>query len=400
MKAKLEEIKDITDDLYCCLQCGYCTSICPALEQIGWESSSPRGKLFYLKQLNQKGILDKLLRREIELDENLFERLYHCTSCGACNEVCHVNINLSELWEEVKEWMIKEKGFEPMPPHKVLYKRICDPNKRNPFHDDNDPERDTLAKRAAWLPEEIKLSDKPKVLFFAGCTASYRIQNLAQGTVKILSKANIPFSILGEKEWCCGSPLLRTGQGDIIKKEYVKHNVAEIKKTGGKALVTACAGCYNTIKHDWPKIYGKKLPFKVYHIAEYLEELIKKGQLKFEKPQNKKVTFHDPCHLGRHARVFDAPRNVITSIPGVELVEMPRNREMSRCCGAGGGFKIAYNDLAENIAADRVREAQATGAELIVTPCPFCVVNLNAGAKKADVPLKTMDLVHFVMQAL
>ena len=113
-----------------------------------------------------------------------------------------------------------------------------------------------------------------------------------------------------------------------------------------------------------------------------------------------KITYQDPCHLGRHAGVFEEPREVIKSIPGVTLVEMPRNREKSRCCGAGGGFKIAFNEKAENIASGRAKEAQAVGAALIVTPCPFCVVNLNAGAKKANIPIKTIDLLQFIDMAL
>jgi len=393
-----EKLKKITDDLYSCLQCGYCVNICPAYGQFEWESSSPRGKLFYLKELSNKGILDKIFGRKVDLTDEFFQRFYHCTSCAACNEVCHVNIDLAELWEEVKEWMIKE-GMEVLPQHKVLLERISDPNKRNPFFDEKDPQRDTLAKRADWLPEGIELSDNPEVIFFVGCTTSYRIPILAQSTVELLSKAKVPFSILGPDEWCCGSPLLRTGQGDIIKNEYAQHNVDEIVKRGAKIVTTACAGCCNTLKNNYPKILGE-LPFKVYHISELIEKLIDDGRLKFTKPVNKTITYHDPCHLGRHAGVYDAPRNILKSIPGVKLIEMPRNREKARCCGAGAGFKIAYNPKAEDIAVDRVKEAKATGAELIVTPCPFCVVNLNAGAKKGEIPLKTVDLMQFLLDAM
>jgi Fe-S oxidoreductase len=214
-----------------------------------------------------------------------------------------------------------------------------------------------------------------------------------------LEKAKVKFSILGEDEWCCGSPLLRTGLNDVIKKDFVKHNIAKIKETGVKTVVTACAGCCNTLKTDYPKINGK-MPFKVQHISEYIEMLISSGKLKFTKPINKKITYHDPCHLGRHAKVFESPRNILKSIKGLELIEMERIKENSHCCGAGGGFKIAFNEHAENIAGKRAKEAYDTGAELIVTPCPFCVVNLNAGAKKDNIPIKAVDLMQFVIQAL
>jgi heterodisulfide reductase subunit D len=222
---------------------------------------------------------------------------------------------------------------------------------------------------------------------------------LGQSAVEILNKAEIKFTILGNKEWCCGSPLLRTGQTDIIKGEYAQHNADAIQATGVEKVITACAGCFNTLKNNYPKIVGK-LPFKVYHISEYLELLLKKEKIKFTTPIEKTVTYHDPCHLGRHGKVFDAPREILKNIPGIKLIEMNRIRTKSRCCGAGGGFKIAFNEVAENIAVDRVQEAQGTGAEMIVTPCPFCVVNLNAGAKKANIPLKAIDLMQFVTMAL
>ena len=394
-----KKMPDIETDLFSCLQCGYCRNVCPAYEHFGWESNSPRGKLSAIRSYKQQFPIINKIFNEVKLGPEFFERLYHCTSCGACDEVCHVNIKLSHLWEEMKEWMIEEKGMKPKPAHRALYDRISDPDRRNPFYDEKDPKKDLLEKRGAWLPPDVKISDKPEVLFFAGCTSAYRLQPLAQAAVRLLSKANVPFAILGSDEWCCGSPLLRTGQSDIVKKKIARHNIDEIKKRGVSTVVTACAGCYNTIRGDYPKITGK-LPFRIYHISVYLEKLIKEKKLTFSKEIKKKVTYHDPCHLGRHAGIFDAPRNIIKAIPGVTLVEMERNRSKSRCCGGGGGFRIGYTDISEDIAVDRVKEAKATGAELIVTPCPFCVVNLNAGAKKAGIDIKTVDLGQFLMQAL
>lgn len=394
---KLKNPPPNLDLYYACLQCGYCRGVCPVYKQMGWESASPRGKVFWLKQLSNKSIMDKILRRKIDRNDKWIKSMFACTSCGSCNEFCHVNIKLSDLWEEIKEWLVKD-GMAPLPPHKVLYKRISDPAKRNPFQDDADPARDTIEKRGSWLPDGIKISKKPDVLFFAGCTSSYRLQKLAQSSVKILSNAKVKFSILGSDEWCCGSPLLRTGQSDIIKESYARHNVRAIQASGADTVVTACAGCFNTLKNNYPDIIGR-LPFKVYHISEYLEVLLYKGLVKFNKPINKTITYHDPCHLGRHGGVYEAPRAILSNIPEVNLIEMDRIKIKSRCCGAGGGFKIAFNDIAEDIATERVKEAVGTGAELIVTPCPFCVVNLNAGAKKAGLQIKAIDLMQFVTMA-
>lgn len=390
----MDKIADIDLDLYSCLQCGYCKATCPAYDEFGWESDCPRGKIFYLKRMGERGFFEN--RKKTDQDQAFYESLFHCTSCGRCDEVCHVEIKLSDVWEEVKEWLA-HKGMDPLPGHKELRKRIYDPDKRNPFFDANDPEKDLLDKRGDWIPEGTKLSDNPDVAYFVGCTAAYRMQFLAQATVKILQAADVEFTIMGPDEWCCGSPLLRTGLGDKIKEEYIQHNNREVERRGVKELVTACAGCYKTIKENYPALVGYR-PFEVYHISEYIWRLIQEKKLKFTKEFNKKVVYHDPCHLGRHAGVFDEPRNVLKKIPGLELLEMPRNREKSHCCGAGGGFKIAFGEQAVNIAVGRVQEAVETGAELIVTPCPFCVVNLNAGAKKAGLDIKTMDLVELVAQ--
>jgi Fe-S oxidoreductase len=389
------DVSEIELDSYACLQCGYCKGTCPAYDMFGWESDSPRGKMFYIKRLLERSVLDKNPK---EMDPSFFEALYHCTSCGACDEVCHVDIKLSDVWEEVKEEFVR-RGFEPLPGHRELAKRIYDPEKRNPFLDPNDLEKDKTSRRAAWVPDDVTLTENADVLYFVGCTGSFRMQFLAEATVRLLQAAGVEFDILGEDEWCCGSPLLRTGQGGDIKRDYVQHNVNEVQRRGASTLVTACAGCFKTIKENYPLYHGKP-GFEVKHITEYLAELIKAKKLAFSKEFPKKVAYHDPCHLGRHAGVFDAPRQVLKKIPGLELVEMRRNRENSRCCGAGGGFKIAFNDFAEDIAVDRVKEAVELGAELIATPCPFCVVNLNAGAKRAGLDIKTMDVVQLAVQSL
>ena len=276
-----------------------------------------------------------------------------------------------------------------MEAHKKIRERVT--QKRNPYDEPKE-------KRPAWLPKDIKLADDPEVVFFTGCTEAYRMTPLAVATAKLLDKAGVKFTIMGEEEWCCGSPLLRTGQKGPVIQELAPHNVREMERHGWKVMVTACAGCYNTIKNDYPKMVGNP-SFELYHITEYFDKLIKDGKLKFTKEFKKKVAYHDPCHLGRHAKVFDPPRNILKAIPGLELVEMKHERDDSQCCGAGGGFKSAFNDMAESIAADRVKEAVEAGAELIVTSCPFCQVNLIAGAKKAGLDLTTMDVVQVALQA-
>src|SRR4030042_407832 len=347
----MRKINEIEKDLYACLQCGYCRDSCPVLGQIGWESASPRGKVFYLKQIANRTPMDRLLGRKPEITPEFVERIFQCTSCAACEHNCHVEIDFAHVWEEVKEWLISQ-GYGPPEAHKKIKERVV--AKRNPYDEPKE-------KRGAWLPPEIKLSPNPEVIFFTGCTEAYRMQPLAAATAKLLDKAGVKFNILGEDEWCCGSPLLRTGQKGMVRDELAPHNVREMEKRGWTTMITACAGCYNTIKNDYPTLIGRP-GYKLLHVSEFLEKLIKDGRLKFTKEYKKKVFYHDPCHLGRHAKVFDAPRHVLKAIPGLTLLETKAERGGAECCGAGGGFKSGFNDMAENGAGDRGRDAVEAGA--------------------------------------
>lgn len=381
---KMPEIKR---DLLACLQCGYCIRVCDTWAQTPWESVTPRGKVFYLNQIMKKSPIDTLLGRKVEIDEDFVKAVYMCTGCAACWTVCHVSIEFAEFWEKVREWLV-DQGAGPLPAHSKFYERIK--TQRNPYGEPMD-------KRAAWLPEEVTRSPNPEVIFFAGCTASYRVQNIAKAGAVVLHRADVKLDVLGEDEWCCTSPVLRTGMTDLTYG-FAEHTITATERRGAKAMVTTCAGCYKTTTRDFGRYYSNPT-FEVHHFSQYVQRLIKEKRLKLTREIKAKVTYHDPCHLGRHGRVFEPPREVLKAIPGLELVEMPRNRMGSRCCGAGGGYKSAFNDFAVNIAAERVQEAVATGAEIIATACPFCVLNLDQGAKKMGAKIRVMDISELLMEA-
>jgi len=371
----------INRELSACLQCGYCIKVCDTYGQEPWESNSPRGKIFYLKQLQNKTPIDKLLGRKVEVDQEFVDALYRCTGCAACWTVCHVSIEFAEFWETVREWVV-EQGKGPMPAHKKIREKI---------EASNNPYGEPAEKRGAWFPESIKKVEiNPDICFYAGCTASYRMQRIAQTAAIFLDRCGVKQNIMGDKEMCCTSPMLRTGQ-ITATRDSAENNVRQTERMGAKAMVTACAGCFKTTTLDYKRFYSKP-SFEVYHFSQYAQKLIKEKKVKFTKELKAKVTYHDPCHLGRHSGVFEPPREAIKAIPGIELVEMPRNRMGSQCCGAGGGYKSQFNDMAVNIAAKRVQEAVETGAERIITTCPFCVLNLQAGAKQLGANIKVMDL--------
>jgi heterodisulfide reductase subunit D len=225
--------------------------------------------------------------------------------------------------------------------------------------------------------------------------ATYRAKEIARSTIELLKKANVDFKLLGKDEWCCGSVLLRTGNLETAK-EVAEHNIEAFKKAESTQVLTSCAGCYRTLKKDYEKMFGKR-DFEVIHIVDFLEKLIEDGKLKF--PQaNMKVTYHDPCHLGRHSDVYESPRKILNSIPGLELMEMTRNRKNAGCCGAGGGVRSAFKELSDKMADERLKEAEETGAEVLTSACPFCTFALRDAAKRNGSKIRVLDLPELLLE--
>jgi heterodisulfide reductase subunit D len=258
------------------------------------------------------------------------------------------------------------------------------------------------SKRMDWISKEDEkiLPKKAEYVYFVGCTSSYRQKKIAQDTLKVLKSIGINFTIL-EDEWCCGSPLLRTGQWSFVKK-LANHNIELINSKGADKVITSCAGCYRAFKKDYTTGYANylninKYDFQVYHITELLDECLQTGLLKL-KELNKKVTYHDPCHLSLHMSLFDSPRNVIKMIPGVNFIEMPKSRENSMCCGAGGGFRAGFPNISINLATRRVKEAESISVDILASACPFCWRNLSDAIKKSESKIQIKDVVELIAE--
>ncbi|MEL7669179.1 (Fe-S)-binding protein [Methanobacterium sp.] len=223
------------------------------------------------------------------------------------------------------------------------------------------------------------------MIYFRGCVAREKLNNIAEATEKILKKAGIDYKIL-ENETCCGSFLLRTGFAHDAK-EVMKNTLKEIRE---EKIITSCAGCYKTFKKDYKEILGVELD--VVHTSQLFNDLIKDGKIE---PLflDKTVTYHDPCHLGRHLEEYNAPREILDNISN--LVEMDRNKEKSRCCGAGGGVRAAFPEITENIAEMRIKDAEDVEAEILVTSCPFCILNLKSASKDDKKVLDLSEIIIF-----
>lgn len=391
-------------DLFACSRCGECLNWCPVYQEDQREEVIPRGKTGMAKELllEQKGLLARLTGRGGSSSAKISafaQHIYECSVCGQCHYVCPNGIDTIELWEALRAMLVKS-GFGPLENHKLLAASII--NNDNPWQQPRTT-RDRWAVRAAKEGRIAEVNTfnktKPSVLFFVGCTASFdmNVKEVAINTSYVLQSAGVDFGILGKKERCCGSTLLRVG----AKEEFARvasENIAQFHELGIKTLVASCAGCYKTIKQDYPKI--AHLEFEVVHISEYILRLVDEGKLDFRHEVAMKVTYHDPCHLGRHNGLYDPPREVLKLIPGLELVEMERSRENARCCGAGGGLKAGYPELQAEISVKRIKDAEATGASVLASACPFCYQGLQLGINAANSSLAMRDITELVVASL
>lgn len=326
-------------------------SMCPAGAYHKFDAYYPLGKMYAAVGL---------LRNKLTWTEGLLNMIYACTECGACTEQCKI-VNVLDPVAVIEAMRVEavREGQGPLPKHKFFAESI--EQNHNPYGEPHE-------KRLDWIPLEVKIPLKAKIMYFTGCTSSYRQTRIAKATVELLNKLGVEFGILGMEEWCCGSPLFRTGQVDPAV-ETLKHNTAALEEAGAEIVIFTCPGCYRVFKEA--SLYGAEHNLKLLHITEYLvNELKVKPSFRELKV---KAVYHDPCHLGRHLGVYEEPRELLRMVPGLELVEMERNRKFSWCCGAGAGVKSQFPEFASWSASERLEEAKDAGASIIVSACPFCM---------------------------
>ena len=403
-------------ELYACLQCGYCKSVCPVYRETGWESLTPRGKVYTLKQLIDKNsFLDKILgkkitnkltgRGEIPIDETV-TNIYNCSLCSRCETICHVDIPFHEYWEEVRTWLVNN-GLQPPENAVNMYKYIANKEYKNPF-------MEAFEKRNEWYRDDYKLPETADTIYFIGCVASFHEYQVLLNTLKVLTTAQVDFTTLGQDEMCCGAINAMTGQWQNFK-EIVEYNVGQIEKRGATRVVTGCPGCYRAFKKY--KNFTK-CNFELKHTSEVIAELINNEKITFSKEfkeKNLPLVYHDPCELGRISEmegkgIFEPPRHILENIPGIsEVLEYPNNRMNSSCCGGGGGLKAANYDLTMNIAVRKVDDAIELGAKTIASTCPNCKGTIGTAVemkkeilKKQDkkLKIKVMDVVEIAAKAL
>jgi Fe-S oxidoreductase len=255
------------------------------------------------------------------------------------------------------------------------------------------------AKRTQWIPEGMDLPEKAEALYFPGCVATFKSPEIAQSTAKLLRHGGLEFAVLGEEEQCCGNPLSASGQQQAFEF-LARHNVAAIQAAGARKVMTSCACCYNVLKFRYPEVVGD-LDFEVVHTTEVLSGWIDEGKLKPKKRIPGTLTYQDPCHLTRvnspGISIMEEPRKVIQSIPEVAIVEMEGSGMFTQCCGRN---PYELPELSLNTGINRIRDAQAAGADTIVTSCSFCDWSLGRAAKGVDPEIRVMDITSLLSQAL
>lgn len=377
----LEEIIQKTKTYYC-LECGKCTSICPVSR---YDSGfSPRMMIEHA-----------LLGFEDDLVHN--NKLFSCLTCYTCQPECPSDVDFPVFVREARS-LAQDNGEHGVCAHSGQLQSLAR-LMTNPVIKQN---------RLDWLSKEYRVSDKSDVLFWVGCAPyfepifedlEFSALDIARASLKTMNLLGIEPKVL-PNERCCGHDALWTGDIDTFRK-LAEHNAAQIKEAGVKKIVFSCPEGYRTFKMDYPNYVD--LDCEVLHLSELLAEKIGQNGLKL-KEVKKKVTYQDPCRLGRHMGVYDAPRKVIESIPGIELIEMQHSGRESICCGTSAFTNCdAYSNA---LRAERLSEARATGADLLITACPKCQTHLKCamtdkGEEHRAIPkIEIMDLANLVAEAI
>lgn len=415
----MESLKDYMYTMASCNQCGQCkwilgpkmrgwqyAEVCPIHLRYGFDAYSGQGLI---------NIAQEMLEGRLKYEDGLIRLIYTCLTCCACDVNCK-SIRDMEVLDTILALRAKcVADGQGLPEHAQFARRI--EKTGNIYYKPH-------ASRNDWLPQGTRQSKTSGVGYFAGCAAAYTHPEIAVNTVKLLGAAGIDFMVLGEEESCCGALLWRTGQIDAFKKS-VAQNLETFKKHGIKTLITSCAECYGTFRGGYPRF--EEMDIEVKHISEVVRDAIKNGKLKPKHKINLKVTYHDPCLLGRLSEkyipwdgkieayglhvppkpwrrgtygVYDAPREVLKAIPGIELVEMTRNAENAFCCGAGGGVPAVFPDFARWVATERLDEARSTGAAALISACPFCQDSFTNTAAAKHSKLQYFDITGLLVKSL
>jgi len=387
-------------DLYSCVVCGRCQDACPA-----YASGKPLNPKKIIQDLKRHllavgpGLLSGKAQSAANPGESLIgevvteDEIWACTTCYACQQVCPVANEHIDKVIDLRRNLVMEQASMPETAAGAL----------RSIEDRGHPWRGTTLSRTDWAEglgiKTLAEDSGIDILFWVGCTGALEDRSIkvSQAVAKLLKLAGVNFGILGAEESCCGEPARRLGNEYLFQIQAEK-NIELLKNYNVKRIVTACPHCYNTIKNEYPQFGGE---FEVIHHTDFIAQLLKQGKLRIIKGIDGVVTYHDPCYLGRYNDIYQPPRQIISSIPDMRMVEMEHNRKDSFCCGGGGGHMWLEERIGRRINELRTEQAMETEAQIVVTACPFCLQMFDDGikAKAAEERLRVMDIAELVAES-
>jgi len=388
-----EPVRGIPADVawyaYSCSQCGYCVEECDQFYGRGWESQSPRGKWYWLRQY-MKG-------RE-EWTQFMVDTILVCTTCELCNLRCSAALPIEPSWMKLRGQLIHEERKMTFPPFEMMAEAL---------RKEGDIWVGYRKNRTDWMPADLGEKHGPgktaDTVYFAGCTASYVEHDIAMAAVRLLDEAGVDFTILGNVENCCGTPMLVAGLWDVFEG-IMRQNIASVRKAGATTVVSSCPACDMMWRQVYPRWAEKlKIPFgiRARHYSEVVADKIRSGEFSFPDTgrERETVTWHDSCHIGRVSGVYEPPRELIKAIPHVDFVEMSHHHEAAHCC-ASVLTLIKEPPVAADIGEIRLNEALEAGAGKVLALCPCCEVQLRVARDKKKMPVEIVDLARFASSAL
>jgi len=374
-----ELLSEYYDEMLRCTRCGFCQAACPTYDIFRRESATARGKV---------QLLLAVVQRRLPMSPLVSRYIFSCMDCRSCFQNCPGGVRAYEIFGAARRALANTEYFPMELARLGHHVEAC----HNISGEDNS-NRLLWQDNLACKPRGLVCKPQAEVLFYVGCVSSLypRAYTIPQSFVEILEAAQVDYTTLGGEEWCCGYPLLTAGLeiGDLIE-----HNLAAVRQLGVKKIVATCPSCYHTWREHYPA--GE---FEIVHATEYLAGLLESGRLPLREVRQR-VTYHDPCDLGRKSKQFDAPRRILRAIPGLEFSEMTNNRANALCCGGGGNQESLNPDLSAAVAAHRLAEAQQTGATVLVSACQQCERTLSMAARREGARLKVLDIVELVKRAL
>ena len=366
----------IQDEIWYCLQCMMCKATCTTHHYTRREEDAPEPRV-HLVELVRRGILD--------WNEISAEIILHCNLCGLCREWCASKQDISTIMTTARADVVNQG----LAPDSVVNVDESLNNFKNAYGK-------PLDERFKDIPLAGSNVNDAEVIYFIGCLSAYDRQEIPKAMIKIFKAAGVKFAILKGEEWCCGLPAYQLGLQDRAK-EMSEHNGKFIAATGVKTVIASCPGCARALALEYPK-WGTTLNVKVLHHTVFIKKLLDEGRLKLKKSITKKLTYHDPCHLGRDMEIYDAPREVLKHVSDSDILEMFATRERALCCGSGGGYKLTNPEQANNMGSRITDEAAFVKADILVSACPLCKESVSKDAGENGLELK--DIAELIIDSL